>query len=254
MLEYDDVMNTQRKVIYQQRQQVLDGEDISESIRSMYHSVIETNVNSILGQGGYISDRDQFNTVVDQFEGLFIPKGSFTATDAELNDLDSNAVIEKVTAFADEAYAKKEAELGMVPGTDTPLMREIERVFLLRVVDEYWMDHIDAMSELRQGITLRAYANTDPVIEYKREGYDMFEAMINAIREETVRRVFLAKLAVNQPVERKKVAEVTNTGSGDGTLKRKPVKKKVKVGRNDPCPCGSGKKFKHCCIDKGIYD
>ncbi len=254
VLEYDDVMNTQRKVIYQQRQQVLDGEDISESIRSMYHSVIETNVNSILGQGGYISDRDQFNTVVAQFEGLFIPKGGFTATDAELNDLDSNAVIEKVTAFADEAYAKKEAELGMVPGTDTPLMREIERVFLLRVVDEYWMDHIDAMSELRQGITLRAYANTDPVIEYKREGYDMFEAMINAIREETVRRVFLAKLAVNQPVERKKVAEVTNTGSGDGTLKRKPVKKKVKVGRNDPCPCGSGKKFKHCCIDKGIYD
>ena len=127
-------------------------------------------------------------------------------------------------------------------------MREVERVVTLRVVDEFWMDHIDAMDDLRQGIRLRAYAQTDPVIEYKREGFDMFEAMNDAIKEEIVRRVFLVRLKTNEEIKRQRVAKVTGESAGsDGTVKKQPVKKGQKVGRNDPCPCGSGKKYKKCC-------
>ena len=127
-------------------------------------------------------------------------------------------------------------------------MRELERVIMLRVVDEYWMDHIDAMQELRQGIGLRAYGQSNPVIEYKREGYDMFEEMIAAIQEETVRRIFLARVQVGGQVQRERVAKVTGeSGGGDGTVQKRPVVRKgVKIGRNDPCPCGSGKKWKKC--------
>ena len=145
-----------------------------------------------------------------------------------------------------EAYARKEAAL-----TST-VMREVERVITLRVVDEYWMDHIDAMSDLRQGIVLRAYGQTDPVVEYKREGFEMFETMINTIREEIVRRLFLVQLRPQTELKREKVAQVTGEGAGDKTVKRRPVVKKAKVGRNDPCPCGSGKKYKNCCLDKDL--
>ena len=131
-------------------------------------------------------------------------------------------------------------------------MREVERVITLRVVDEYWMDHIDAMSDLRQGIVLRAYGQTDPVVEYKREGFEMFETMINTIREEIVRRLFLVQLRPQTELKREKVAQVTGEGAGDKTVKRRPVVKKAKVGRNDPCPCGSGKKYKNCCLDKDL--
>ena len=125
-------------------------------------------------------------------------------------------------------------------------MRELERVMMLRVVDEYWMDHLDNMTELRQGIGLRAYGQNDPVVEYKREGYEMFEDMVAAIQEETVRRVFVVRVQANK-VERKRVAKVTGeSGGGDGTVKKQPVKKVVKIGRNDPCPCGSGLKWKKC--------
>ena len=123
---------------------------------------------------------------------------------------------------------------------------------MLRVVDEYWMDHIDAMTELRQGVGLRAYAQSDPVVEYKREGYAMFEGMINAIREETVRRLYTFRLRSNEELKREKVAKVTAEGGSDQTVKRKPVVKKVKIGPNDPCPCGSGKKYKKCCRDKDL--
>ena len=126
-------------------------------------------------------------------------------------------------------------------------MRELERVILLRVVDEYWMDQIDAMTELRQGIGLRAYGQSDPVVEYKREGYDMFEQMISAIQEETLRRLFTVRLKTNEEIKRERVAKITGeSGASDGTVKRQPVKKTVKIGRNDPCPCGSGLKWKKC--------
>ena len=149
--------------------------------------------------------------------------------------------------LSDKTYAAKEAVYG------SPLMREAERVILLRVVDEYWMDQIDAMQDLRQGIVLRAYGQSDPVVEYKREGYAMFEDMIRAIQEETTRRLYLFRVQQNEPLKREKVAKVTSTGAGgDGTVRREPIKKKVKVGRNDPCPCGSGKKYKNCCLDKDM--
>ena len=145
------------------------------------------------------------------------------------------------------AYEAKEASVS------TPIMRELERVVILRVVDEYWMDHLDAMTDLRQGITLRAFAQTDPVIEYKREGFEMFEGMIDAIREEVIRRIFRAQIRPQTELKREKVAKVTSEGgAGDKTVKKQPVVKKAKVGRNDPCPCGSGKKYKNCCLDKDL--
>ena len=131
-------------------------------------------------------------------------------------------------------------------------MREAERVIMLRVVDEYWMDHIDAMHDLRQGITLRAYGQADPVVAYKREGYEMFDAMINAIKEETIRRLFLVRIKSQEEIKREKVAKVTFEGGGDKTVRRQPTTKKAKVGRNDPCPCGSCKKYKNCCLDKDL--
>ena len=132
-------------------------------------------------------------------------------------------------------------------------MREFERVALLGSVDSRWMDHIDAMTELRDGIGLRAYGQRDPVIEYKREGFDMFEAMNDAIKEEIVRRVFLVRLKTNEEIKRQRVAKVTGEGAGgDKTVRRQPVVKKIKVGPNDPCPCGSGKKYKKCCRDKDL--
>ena len=145
-----------------------------------------------------------------------------------------------------QTYSAKEAEYG------SPTMRELERVITLRVVDEYWMDNIDAMTDLRQGISLRSYGNVDPKVEYKREGFAMFEGMINAIKEETVRRLFAVRIRSDKDMERKKVATVTGTGGGDGTVKRQPVVNKTKVGPNDPCPCGSGKKYKKCCRDKDL--
>ena len=142
---------------------------------------------------------------------------------------------------AQEVYARKEQEI------TPPLMRELERVIMLRVVDEYWMDNIDAMTELRQGIGLRALAQNDPVVAYKEEGFEMFENMVAAIQEETLRRLFLVRLRKNEEVKRERVAKVTSeSGAGDGTVKKQPVKKVVKIGRNDPCPCGSGLKWKKC--------
>ena len=161
--------------------------------------------------------------------------------------MDAAQMEARISDMLHKSYEKKEAQYG------SAVMRELERVITLRVVDEYWMDHIDAMDDLRQGIRLRAYAQTDPVIEYKREGFDMFEAMTNAIKEEIVRRVFLVRLRTNEEVKRERVAKITSEGGGgDKTVKRQPVVKKIKVGPNDPCPCGSGKKYKKCCRDKDL--
>ncbi|MBQ2383508.1 MAG: SEC-C domain-containing protein, partial [Oscillospiraceae bacterium] len=153
--------------------------------------------------------------------------------------------VDKLYELAVKRYEAKETEL-------TPdVMRELERVVMLRVVDEYWMDNIDAMDDLKQGIGLRAYGQHDPVIAYKEEGYQMFEAMIQAIREETVRRMFLVRLKPKQEVKREKVAKETGTGAASkAEVKKAPVRKEKKAGPNDPCPCGSGKKYKKCCMQK----
>ncbi len=247
VLEYDDVMNVQRKIIYEQRRQVLDGEDLQKNIQSMMKFYVDTYVASAFGELPKLADKQHFFEMMAHFEPLFFPTGTWLVTDEELEKLTREDAEEKILSLMQRSYAKKEEQF------TSPVMREVERVVTLRVVDEFWMDHIDAMDDLRQGIRLRAYAQTDPVIEYKREGFDMFEAMNDAIKEEIVRRVFAVRLKTNEEIKRQRVAKVTGEGAGgDKTVKRQPVVKKIKVGPNDPCPCGSGKKYKKCCRDKDL--
>ena len=244
VLEYDDVMNTQREVIYAQRQKVLDGEDLKENILSMLRGVLESGVTSEMARAGKL-DGDAVAALLAQYEGVYFPKGAYVPTGMET----AESLTDSLDALAVQTYEKKEAAY-------TPkVMRELERVVMLRVVDEYWMDHIDAMDDLKQGIGLRAYGQHDPVVAYKEEGYEMFQAMINAIREETVRRMFLVQLRPAQEVKREKVAKETGaTGTASAeSVKKQPIRNKAqKVGPNDPCPCGSGKKYKKCCRDKDI--
>ncbi|HJC00361.1 MAG TPA: preprotein translocase subunit SecA [Candidatus Flavonifractor merdavium] len=241
VLEYDDVMNTQRQVIYEQRRKVLDGENLKESVQNMITTVITNEVNAHMGELKHM-DAENWREVCAQYRGMFLTPDELKFTDEELQQYDAQGLIDLLRERASDVYTRKEQELG------EPLMRELERVMMLRVVDEYWMDNIDAMQELRRGIGLRAYGQNDPVVEYKREGYEMFERMIAAIQEETLRRIFLARVQVGGQVKRERVAKVTGESAGaDGTVKKQPVKKGKKVGRNDPCPCGSGKKYKKCC-------
>ena len=247
VLEYDDVMNVQRKIIYEQRRQVLDGEDLQKNIQSMMRFYVDTYVASAFGEQPKLADKQHFFEMMTHFEPIFFPTGTWLLSDEELAALTREQAEEKILSLMQRAYAKREEQF------TSPVMREIERVVTLRVVDEFWMDHIDAMDDLRQGIRLRAYAQTDPVIEYKREGFDMFEAMNDAIKEEIVRRIFLVRIKTNEEIKRQRVAKVTGEGAGgDKTVKRQPVVKKIKVGPNDPCPCGSGKKYKKCCRDKDL--
>ena len=247
VLEYDDVMNVQRKIIYEQRRQVLDGEDLQKNIQSMMRFYVDTYVASAFGEQPRLADKQHFFEMMTHFEPIFFPTGTWLLSDEELAALTREQAEEKILSLMQRAYAKREEQF------TSPVMREIERVVTLRVVEEFWMDHIDAMDDLRQGIRLRAYAQTDPVIEYKREGFDMFEAMNDAIKEEIVRRVFLVRIKTNEEIKRQRVAKVTGEGAGgDKTVKRQPVVKKIKVGPNDPCPCGSGKKYKKCCRDKDL--
>ena len=240
VLEYDDVMNTQRKVIYEQRRKVLDGDNLQSAVQNMMTTVISNAIHGHMGEQKHM-DAEQFREAVAPFRGVFLHPEELKLTDKELEGYTADELVELVANKARELYARREQELG------EPLMRELERVVMLRVVDEYWMDNIDAMTELRQGIGLRGYGQHDPVVEYKREGYEMFENMIAAIQEETVRRLFLARVKVGGEVKRERVAKVTGeSGAADGTVKKQPTKKVVKVGRNDPCPCGSGLKWKKC--------
>ena len=240
VLEYDDVMNTQREVIYKQRRQVLDGEDLRSSIRTMLQNSITSAIQGHMGERKHM-DAESFREAVAPFRGMFLAPDELLLTDEELSGYSAEQLVDLVEEKVNAAYERKEAELG------EPLMRELERVIMLRVVDEFWMDHLDNMTELRQGIGLRAYGHNDPVVEYKREGYEMFENMIAAIQEETIRRLFLARVQPQAEVKRERVAKVTGTsGGGDQTVRKQPVKKVVKVGRNDPCPCGSGLKWKKC--------
>lgn len=239
VLEYDDVMNVQREVIYKQRRQVLDGEDMKENVRTMLHSFIEKTVNSHSAAHATL-DAEALQEITEPFRGIFLTPDDLSTLESELSSYSADQLISAIEEKARAVYDAKEEALG------PDVMREVERVVMLRVVDEYWMDHIDAMNELKQGISLRAYAQTNPVIEYKREGFDMFEAMINAIQEETVRRIFLARVESGN-VKRERVAKITSeSGGGDDSVKQTPVRKTQKIGRNDPCPCGSGLKWKKC--------
>ncbi len=242
VLEYDNVMNTQREVIYAQRQKVLDGEDLRENILTMLRGVVDSTVADALSQSGGVADAESLALALSHFDGVYFPKGSFVPPEKP----DAKSLSDSIYQQALASYEKKEAAY-------TPsVMRELERVVLLRVVDEYWMDNIDAMDDLKQGIGLRAYGQHDPVVAYKEEGYQMFEAMIAAIREETVRRMFLVRIAPQQEVRREKVAKETGTAAATkSTVRKEPVRnRQKKVGPNDPCPCGSGKKYKKCCMQK----
>ena len=239
VLEYDDVMNKQREIIYGQRRQVLDGKDIQETILTMMHTTIGNEVGMAFGEKTHL-DEAGYQELLRSLEGQFFPKDAVAIPDAA--SLSSDELTERFCEAAEKTYEDKEAEV------TSPIMRELERVILLRVVDEYWMDHIDAMDDLKQGIRLRAYANTDPIVAYKQESLSMFEEMIAAIQAETVRRLFSVRLRKDEEVKRERVAKATveNVG-GDGTTPKKQPRKVTKIGRNDPCPCGSGKKYKNCC-------
>ena len=246
-LEYDDVMNKQREIIYGQRKQVLDGMDIHDVIANMISTIITGVVTAAFGDQKRL-DAEGCRTMLSSLEGTFFPRNTFQPTDQALTAAGPEQLIERFTGKAMEFYAAKEAEIAKAKEANPnfPDMRELERVVMLQVVDEYWMEHIDAMQDLRQGIRLRAYAQTNPVDAYKSESLHMFEEMISAIQEETVRRLFSVRLKTNQEVKRERVATGITEGRGDGTVKKQP-RRVQKVGRNDPCPCGSGKKYKHCC-------
>ncbi len=240
VLEYDDVMNKQREIIYGQRRQVLEGMDVKDVIMNMMNTSITHLVQNAFS-GVHHLDMTSCQELLRQVEGLYFPKYAVRFTQEQLDTMDAQAVIDAFTQAAAAYYQQKEDEF------TAPVMREVERVVLLRVVDEYWMEHIDAMSDLRQGIRLRAYAQTDPIIAYKKESLEMFEEMIAAIQDETVRRLYSVRLQKNEEVKRQRVANATSESvGGDGTVKKQPRKVK-KIGRNEPCPCGSGKKYKNCC-------
>ena len=240
VLQYDNVMNTQREVIYKQRRQVLDGEDLQGSIQNMIHTMVENAIQGHMGEQKHM-DAESFREATALFHTMFLQPGELALTDEELQKYNEQQLVELVENCAKEVYAAKEQEIG------SPLMRELERVLMLRVVDEYWMDQIDSMNDLKQGIGLRAYAQTDPVVAYKKEGYEMFEQMVAAIQEETLRRLFLVRLRKNEEVKRERVAKITGeSGASDGTVRKQPQRKAIKIGRNDPCPCGSGLKWKKC--------
>ena len=250
VLEYDDVMNQQRNIIYGERRKVLDGEDLKEQILGMLEEYVRSVVTEGLG-GTAAEDQEQLDQALQPLQKLFLRRGEIQVD--SFRKADSEHVAPAVLERAKSLYAEREAAFGVAPN-GTPLMRELERVIMLRVVDEYWMDHIDAMDELKRGIGLRGYGNTKPIDAYKQEGFDMFEAMVQGIREETVRRLFTVQVRREQPIERKAVAKNAAANVGGEPVKKKPVKKVPKPGRNDPCPCGKMKadgsrrlKYKECC-------
>ena len=243
-LEYDDVMNQQREIIYGQRKQVLDGMDLKDRIQKMIDDAIARDVQLAFGEKKHI-DEEQYRTLLAGLEGTYFPKNAVKLESGEAEQMGSEELIDRFTQAAMETYERKEQEV------TSPIMRELERVIMLRVVDEFWMDHIDAMQELRQGIRLRAYAQTDPIIAYKQESLHMFEEMIDAIQEETIRRIYSFRLKTKEEIKRERVASgITEGFGGDKTVKKQP-RRVQKIGRNDPCPCGSGKKYKNCCGRKG---
>ncbi len=241
VLNYDDVMNTQREIIYKQRSQVLDGEDLHKDILKMMEDLITTTVNN------YLIDEDNhedWNIVglKEYFLGWLIGNEDLTFTEDELKSVTKEQIINALNEKCGEIYQAKEEEYG------SEIIRELERVILLKTVDTKWMAHIDDMEELKKGIGLRSFGQKNPVIEYRYEGFEMFDAMVESIREDTVRALLTVKLQKHEAPEREQVAkpDAPNAGAGDGSFSE-PARSANKVGDNDPCPCGSGKKYKKCC-------
>ncbi len=239
VLEYDDVMNKQRETIYRQRGQVLDGDDLRETIAHMVESAISDGVSRYI-----LDDEEKENW---NLQGLRVHFGGWLCSDSdfryegeELDRTKKQDIIDTLISRAKERLAAREEEIG------SEFMRELERVVLLKNVDTKWMDHIDAMDELKRGIGLQALAQRDPVIEYRVVGSDMFDEMVSSIKEDTVKMLLTVRVRKEEAPQREQVAKPGETAGSDGTLKKEPVRVK-KVGRNDPCPCGSGKKYKHCC-------
>jgi len=246
VLNYDDVMNTQREIIYKQRSQVLDGEDLHESILKMMEDLINTTVDAYLVDNEV---KDDWNIVglKEHFLGWLIGPEDLSFTDEELQEVSKEDIVNALSNKAGEIYQAKEEEYG------SEIMRELERVILLKVVDTKWMAHIDDMEELKKGIGLRSYGQKNPVIEYRYEGFEMFDAMVDSIREDTIRMLLTVRLQKNEAPEREQVAQpdAPNAGAGDGSFSDEPIRSK-KIGDNDPCPCGSGKKYKKCCKAKDM--
>ncbi|HQM00519.1 MAG TPA: preprotein translocase subunit SecA [Ruminococcus flavefaciens] len=244
VLNYDDVMNTQREIIYGERAQVLDGEDIHEKILGMMDDLITDKVNAYL-----IDDevKDDWNLVglKEYFLGWLTGPEDLDFDEDDLSSVSKEDITSALSKKAGEIYQSKEEEYG------SDVMRELERVILLKVVDTKWMAHIDDMEELKKGIGLRSYGQKNPVVEYRYEGFEMFDAMVDSIKEDTVRMLLTVKLQKNEAPEREQVAkpDAPNAGAGDGSFDSEPVRVK-KIGDNDPCPCGSGKKYKKCCKGK----
>ncbi|MBR4891316.1 MAG: SEC-C domain-containing protein, partial [Clostridia bacterium] len=237
VLQYDDVMNQQRNVIYTQRQRVLNGESIKDYVYKMIEDLTDE---AILRFTGEDDDPDNWSIqgLLEYLGGIYLPAEGLGVSEEEIKEMSKSHLRDTLVETAKEYYEKREAEFG------EETMREIERVALLRVVDSKWIEHIDAMEQLKSGINLRAYGQRDPVVEYKFEGYDMFEEMISLIREDTLKLIYRAR--VEKPVERVQVAKPLET-MGDGSVSKTTRKANDKVGRNDLCPCGSGKKYKKCC-------
>lgn len=242
VLQYDDVMNVQREIIYKQRNEVLDGLNMKEKIQKMIEDSIESTVNKYMPKA-MPKDSWDLMGLKQEYLGWLIGEEDLNYSEDELENIEPEFVAGEIKDKAKALYEKREAEF------TSPVMREIEHVVLLKNVDAEWMDHIDAMEQLKDGIRLRAYGQHDPVVEYRNEGFEMFESMIASIKERTAKMVLTVRLRTPEAPKREEVAKVTGTSAGGGKEKTKqqPITKAKKPGRNDPCPCGSGKKYKKCC-------
>ncbi len=240
VLKYDDVMNEQRNTIYSQRQSVLNGESLRDSIITMIGGFVDNIIDSYTGSADYIDDWNM-EGMAEYVERFFAPEGILDFSLDERESMTKEKLRQILMDAAMKRYEEKEAEFG------EEQFREIERIILLQVVDSRWMDHIDNMDQLRKGIGLRAYAQRDPVIEYQDEGYNMYEEMLGNIREDVIKLLFSVRMERRPVREEPKAQRMVASHGGDGTVEKKPVVKGAKVGRNDPCPCGSGKKYKKCC-------
>ena len=240
VLQFDDVMNRQREIIYGQREKVLDGEDLREIIAKMVDDVVSEGVARYLPEG--VEHKDwNLSGLREYFRGWITSEDDLRFDDEALQKTSREEITQQLTDKAHELYASREEKFS------SNIMRELERIILLKNVDTKWMDHIDAMDELKKGIYLRSYGQKDPVVEYRIEGFEMFDELIASIREDTVKMLLTVQIRTSEPPKREQVAKPLTTNQGDGTVKSTPAKKGQKVGRNDPCPCGSGKKYKKCC-------
>ena len=236
LLEYDQVMNEQREIIYAERRRVLDGESMRDVIYKMITDIVDNTVDMVIGED---ADVDEWNFT--ELNSLLLPIIPLApVTKERVAKPKKNSLKQQLKEEAVKLYENKEAEF-----PQAEMIRELERVVLLKVIDNKWMSHIDDMDQLRQGIGLQAYGQRDPLVEYKMSGYEMFDAMTDSIREDTIRLLFHVR--VEQKVEREQVAKVTGTNKDDSKAKTPVKKAAAKVYPNDPCPCGSGKKYKNCC-------